>query len=72
MLQEINLELQPAGGCIRATVPASNLPAQLLLRDSGYEAVAIRRGYCGNEDGYLMELRLAAGQIPNECDGQGW
>jgi ribosomal-protein-alanine N-acetyltransferase len=43
-------------GLIQATVPESNLPAQLLLRVAGYRAVRVLRGYFGTEDGYLLEL----------------
>jgi hypothetical protein len=42
---------------IRATVPESNLPVQLLLRDAGYKAVRVCRGHFDGEDGYLMERR---------------
>ena len=42
---------------IRATVPESNLPVQLLLRDAGYKAVRVCRGHFNGEDGYLMERR---------------
>lgn len=40
---------------IRATVPDSNLPAQLLLREAGFRAIRVLRGHCGGEDAYLME-----------------
>jgi ribosomal-protein-alanine N-acetyltransferase len=43
---------------IRATVPESNLPVQLLLRDAGYQAVDVFRGHFDGEDGYLMERRV--------------
>jgi ribosomal protein S18 acetylase RimI-like enzyme len=55
LLQAIHQELGPCGGCIRATVPESNLPAQLLLRGAGYKAIRIVRSHYGSEDGYLME-----------------
>lgn len=35
-------------------VPESELNAQLLLRDAGYKAVRVLRGYYEREDGYLM------------------
>jgi ribosomal protein S18 acetylase RimI-like enzyme len=57
LLQEIHQELGPGGGCIRTTVPESNLPAQLLLRDAGYKAVRILPSHYGSMDGYLMERR---------------
>jgi ribosomal protein S18 acetylase RimI-like enzyme len=40
---------------IHATVPESNLQAQLLLRAAGFKAVRVLRAYYGEEDGYLME-----------------
>jgi ribosomal protein S18 acetylase RimI-like enzyme len=40
---------------LQATVPESNLPAQLLLRAGGYRAVRVLRGYFGVEDGYLLQ-----------------
>jgi ribosomal protein S18 acetylase RimI-like enzyme len=40
---------------LQATVPESNLAAQLLLREGGFKAVRVLRGYFGEEDGYLME-----------------
>jgi ribosomal protein S18 acetylase RimI-like enzyme len=40
---------------LRATVPESNLPFQLLLRGAGYKAVRVCRGHFDGEDGYLME-----------------
>lgn len=40
---------------IQATVPESNLSIQCLLREAGYRAVRIFRGYYDSEDGYLME-----------------
>jgi ribosomal protein S18 acetylase RimI-like enzyme len=44
---------------IQATVPESNLGVQCLLRDTGYKAVRIFRGYYDSEDGYLMERKRA-------------
>ncbi len=49
-------ELPRGDDCwIQAPVPESNLPVQLLLRSAGYRAVRVLRGYCGDEDAYLME-----------------
>src|SRR3954464_14081522 len=42
-------EKQPAR--VRAVVPESNLPVQLLLRHAGYQAVRVRRGNFEEEDG---------------------
>jgi ribosomal protein S18 acetylase RimI-like enzyme len=55
LLKKLNLELRHADDYIQATVPESSLPVQLLLRDGGYRAVRILRGYYGQEDAYLME-----------------
>ena len=57
LLREIHEEIEPCEGCIRATVPESNLPVQLLLRDGGYKAIRILSGHFDTEDGYLMEWR---------------
>jgi ribosomal protein S18 acetylase RimI-like enzyme len=57
LLLAIHQELDPFGGCIRATVPETNLPAQLLLRDAGYRAIRIVPSRFVNEDGYLMERK---------------
>jgi ribosomal-protein-alanine N-acetyltransferase len=57
LLERIGQKLQQPQDCIQATVPESNLGVQLLLREGGYHAVGIRRGYFGSEDGYLMQRR---------------
>jgi ribosomal protein S18 acetylase RimI-like enzyme len=57
LLKGLEAMLQSPGDCIRATVPETNLPVQLLLRDAGYRALSVLRGYFGKEDGYLMERR---------------
>jgi ribosomal protein S18 acetylase RimI-like enzyme len=43
---------------VQAAVPERNLPAQLLLRSSGFRAVKILRGLAGADDLYLMERLL--------------
>jgi ribosomal protein S18 acetylase RimI-like enzyme len=43
---------------VQAAVPERNLPAQLLLRSTGFRAVKILRGLAGGDDLYLMERRL--------------
>jgi ribosomal protein S18 acetylase RimI-like enzyme len=43
---------------IEAAVPERNLPAQLLLRATGFVAVKILHGLGGEDDLYLMERRL--------------
>jgi ribosomal protein S18 acetylase RimI-like enzyme len=57
LLRVIHEEVEPCEGCIRATVPESNLAVQLLLRDAGYKAIRILYGDFDSEDGYLMEWR---------------
>jgi len=57
LLGRIGQKLQQPQDCIEVTVPESNLPVQLLLRDAGYKAVSVQRDYYGAEDGYRMELR---------------
>lgn len=59
LLKGLEEMLRRPGDCIRVTVPETNLPAQLLLRDAGYRALSVLRGYFGTEDGYLMEWRKA-------------
>ena len=54
MLQKLD-EKHPAR--IEATVPESNLTAQMLLRNAGYKAVRVLRDQFGGEDGYVMERR---------------
>jgi ribosomal protein S18 acetylase RimI-like enzyme len=57
MLRALEEMLRRPGDFVRATVPETNLPAQLLLRDAGFRALSVVRGYFGTEDGYLMERR---------------
>ncbi len=56
LIERFAPELPRGDDCwLQAAVPESNLPMQLLLRSAGYRAVRILRGYCGDEDAYLME-----------------
>ncbi|SRR5579885_30397 len=55
LLDKLARKLCHPGDCLHATVPESNLPAQLLLRSAGFRATRILRGYYETEDGYLME-----------------
>ena len=57
LLQEVHRAVGLRGDRIRATVPESNLPVQLFLRDGGYKAIRILPGHYDTEDGYLMEWR---------------
>jgi len=55
LLGRLTKKLRHADDRIHATVPEGNLGAQLLLREGGYKAVRVLRGYFGEEDGYMME-----------------
>jgi GNAT superfamily N-acetyltransferase len=59
LLERFAPELPWSGPCrVEAAVPERDLPAQLLLRSSGFRAVKILRGRGGEEDSYLMQRRL--------------
>jgi ribosomal protein S18 acetylase RimI-like enzyme len=55
LVGRLNQEFTHPCDRVQATVPESNLSVQCLLRESGYKAVRIFRGYYDTEDGYLME-----------------
>jgi ribosomal-protein-alanine N-acetyltransferase len=55
LLGRLTKKLRQADDRIQSTVPEGNLAAQLLLREGGFKAVRVLRGYYGEEDGYLME-----------------
>jgi ribosomal protein S18 acetylase RimI-like enzyme len=55
LLGRLGQKIRQAQDCIQATVPESNLAAQLLLRNAGYKATRVLRRHFGDEDGYLME-----------------
>ncbi len=55
LVGRLNQEFTHPQDRIQATVPESNLSVQCLLREAGYRAVRIFRGYYDSEDGYLME-----------------
>jgi ribosomal-protein-alanine N-acetyltransferase len=57
LLKQLERCLRKRGDRIRAAVPESNLPVQLLLRSLGYKAMRVLRGYYGSEDAYQMEWR---------------
>jgi ribosomal-protein-alanine N-acetyltransferase len=57
LLNRLAQKLRQASDGIQATVPESNLAAQLVLRKAGYKAMRVLRGYYGSEDAYLMERR---------------
>jgi len=58
LLAKLSQKLRQPEDFIQATVPESNLPFQLLLRDAGYKALSILRGYYGTEDAYLLRRQL--------------
>jgi ribosomal protein S18 acetylase RimI-like enzyme len=55
LIGRLTKKLRHADDRIQTTVPDSNLPAQLLLREAGFMAVRVLRGYFGEDDGYVME-----------------
>jgi ribosomal protein S18 acetylase RimI-like enzyme len=55
LLEKIHETICQSGDDIQATVPETNLPAQLFLRDAGYKAVRVVPGCFGSEDGYVMQ-----------------
>ena len=55
LLGRLAKKMRNADDRIHSTVPEGNLAAQLVLREAGYKAVRVLRGYFGDEDGYLME-----------------
>jgi ribosomal protein S18 acetylase RimI-like enzyme len=55
LLEEIHQAFRQSGDDIQATVPETNLPVQLFLRDAGYKAVRVVPGCFGSEDGYVMQ-----------------
>jgi ribosomal protein S18 acetylase RimI-like enzyme len=55
LLEDLHHQFQEPGDILQATVPETNLPAQLFLWDAGYKAVRVLPGYHEGEDGYAME-----------------
>jgi hypothetical protein len=54
LLGEIVRELGPSAASIQAVAPEMRLAAQVFMRDVGFQASGICKGYYGLEDGYLM------------------
>jgi hypothetical protein len=54
LLSRLERELRQDLGVRQVVVPERAVTMQLLLRETGYRAVASLHGYCGDEDGYLM------------------
>jgi ribosomal protein S18 acetylase RimI-like enzyme len=54
-LEELHHQFPEPGDTLLAKVPETNLPAQLFLRDTGYEAVRLLPGYHDGKDGYVVE-----------------
>lgn len=59
LLERLAQKLRQLDDCIQVTVPETNLAVQLLLREAGFKATRVMRGYYNGEDGYLMERRRA-------------
>jgi ribosomal protein S18 acetylase RimI-like enzyme len=57
LLRHLSQRLRHPEDRIEARVPETRLSAQLMLRDAGYKAVKVLRGYFTDQDAYLMELR---------------
>jgi ribosomal protein S18 acetylase RimI-like enzyme len=55
LLEEIHRAFRQSGDDIQATVPETNLPVQLFLRDAGYKAVRVVPACFGSKDGYVMQ-----------------
>src|SRR5439155_5065998 len=60
LLRHLYQRLRHTEDRIEARVPETRLSAQLLLKDSGYKAVKVLRGYFTDEDAFLMERRRDA------------
>jgi ribosomal protein S18 acetylase RimI-like enzyme len=54
LVEEILRDFGDSSDRIQAVVPESSVWAQTLLRDAGFRAIHVFRGYYGGEDGYLM------------------
>jgi ribosomal protein S18 acetylase RimI-like enzyme len=54
LLADLDGELRGQAPCVQVVVPETDLQAQLFLRDAGYRATEVLRGYYGAEDGYRM------------------
>jgi ribosomal protein S18 acetylase RimI-like enzyme len=57
LVKQFEQFLRQSEDSIRAAVPETNLPAQLMLRSAGYRALRVLRGFYNSEDAYLMERR---------------
>jgi ribosomal protein S18 acetylase RimI-like enzyme len=57
LLRHLYQRLRHAEDRIEARVPETRLSAQLLLKDSGYKAIKVLRGYFTDEDAFLIERR---------------
>jgi ribosomal protein S18 acetylase RimI-like enzyme len=55
LIRSLDSKLSQSYERITAIVPESNLPGLYLLRDCGYLAVRVLRGWFGDEDAYVMQ-----------------
>jgi ribosomal protein S18 acetylase RimI-like enzyme len=55
LLRSLDRKLHQAYDRITALVPESNFGALYLLRDAGYKAARVMRGWFGDEDAYVMQ-----------------
>ena len=58
LLDAILNEFGEAAERVQAVVPEMSVSAQKFLRNAGFLAIRIFRGYYGREDGYLMRRNL--------------
>jgi ribosomal protein S18 acetylase RimI-like enzyme len=57
LIRHLHRHLRKPEDCIRAVVPETNLPVQLMLRSMGFRATRVLRGFFNREDAYQMERR---------------
>jgi ribosomal protein S18 acetylase RimI-like enzyme len=55
LIESLDSKLNQTYAYITAIVPEGNLPALYLLRDCGYRAIRVLRGWFGDEDAYVMQ-----------------
>jgi ribosomal protein S18 acetylase RimI-like enzyme len=55
LIESLDAKLNQTYERITSIVPESNLPTLYLLRECGYRAVRVLRGWFGDEDAYLMQ-----------------
>lgn len=55
LVEKLAQKLRQPGDCIQVSVPETHLHLQLLLREAGFKAMKVLRGYCGDVDAYLFK-----------------